>query len=50
MDFWTRVSRNIWIPGAAAGVFLLGIGAALGQFDTIWNKAVMICLECIGLG
>ena len=28
----------------------LGIGAAQGQFGVICRKAVMICLECIGIG
>ena len=36
--------------GVLTGVAFLGIGAAQGQFSVIWNKAVMICLECIGIG
>ena len=31
-------------------VLLLGLGAFQGQLDVIWRKAVMICLECIGIG
>ena len=30
-------------------VFLV-IGIVQGQFAVIWQKAVMICLECIGIG
>ncbi|MCI9096002.1 MAG: thioredoxin [Lachnospiraceae bacterium] len=32
------------------GLVLLGIGALEGQFSVIYKKAVMICLECIGIG
>ncbi len=39
-----------WLLGVAAGVLFLGIGAAWGQMAVIWRKAVMICLECIGIG
>ena len=50
MDFWKNGSPYSWILGALAGVLLLGIGALQGQFAIIWKKAVMICLECIGIG
>ena len=50
MDFWRSVKRHAWVFGLLAGVLLLGLGAALGQPDVIWKKAVMICLECIGIG
>ena len=50
MNFWRNSSRYAWAGGALAGVLFLGLGAAQGQFDVIWRKAVMICLECIGIG
>ena len=50
MGFWKRSSRYAWIPGVLAGVLLLWAGALQGQFAVIWKKAVMICLECIGIG
>ena len=50
MDFWRNNSRYAWVGGVLAGVLLLGLGAAQGQFAVIWRKAVMICLECIGIG
>ncbi len=50
MNFWRNNSRFAWAGGLLAGVLFLGIGAAQGQLSVIWKKAVMICLECIGLG
>ena len=39
-----------WLLGVLAGLVFLGIGIRDGQFLVIWKKAVMICLECIGIG
>lgn len=39
-----------WLLGVLAGLVFLGIGIWEGQFLVIWRKAVMICLECIGIG
>lgn len=39
-----------WLLGVLAGLVFLGIGIREGQFLVIWRKAVMICLECIGIG
>lgn len=50
MGFWKSCKRHAWLLGTLAGVLLLGIGAFQGQFAVIWKKAVMICLECIGIG
>lgn len=48
MDFWKN--RSAWILGVLTGAVFLGVGAAQGQLEVIWRKAVMICLECIGIG
>ena len=45
-----RVGGFGWLPGVLLGIIFLWIGAAQGQFGVIWRKAVMICLECIGIG
>jgi len=50
MGFWKGCKRHAWAFGPLAGVLFLGLGAAQGQFAVIWKKAVMICLECIGIG
>lgn len=50
MVFWNRCRQCAWVLGGAAGALLLAIGASQGQLDVIWKKAVMICLECIGIG
>lgn len=46
----SRRSKYGWLPGVLLGIVFLGIGAAQGQFGVICRKAVMICLECIGIG
>lgn len=33
-----------------AGVSMIGIGIWRGEVDTVWNKAINICLECVGIG
>lgn len=32
------------------GAAFVGIGVALGEPETVFRKAVNICMECIGLG
>ena len=39
-----------WLLGLLAGAAFFGIGAAQGELQVIWQKAVMICMECIGIG
>ena len=39
-----------WSIGVALGLIFLVIGAWNDQFAEIYRKAVMICLECIGIG
>lgn len=48
MKFWKKCSRKIWILGVALGVLFLALGNE--QLEDIYRKAVMICLECIGIG
>lgn len=50
MGFWQRSKRRAWILGVLAGILFLCVGALQGQLGVIWKKAVMICLECIGIG
>ncbi len=42
-------------PAAAWGVLVLGalltaLGVWRGEAETVLQKAVMICMECIGIG
>lgn len=39
-----------WSIGVLFGVICLVIGAFEEQFAEFYRKAVMICLECIGIG
>lgn len=50
MRFWKNNKLPGWLFGVLTGILLLGIGAAWGQFAVIWRKAIMICMECIGIG
>lgn len=50
MSFWKNRDARAWAWGVLAGVVLLAVGALQGQLAVIWQKAVMICLECIGIG
>lgn len=64
MDFWKKWNDEKvdalnevqkkrlprWCIGAAVGVCCLAIGLWNDQFADMYRKAVMICLECIGIG
>lgn len=50
MTFWQRFERYGWLAGLLAGAALLALGTWQGQLGVIWQKAVLICLECIGIG
>lgn len=50
MRFWKNDTPPLWLFGVLAGILCMVIGLAQGDFTAIWQKAVMICLECIGIG
>ncbi len=54
MGFWKKRNRDsgkyTWLWGTLVGVICIAVGAWDGQLAVIWKKAVMICLECIGIG
>lgn len=50
MRFWRICKQYAWLWGMLLGVLFLCIGGAQDQFAVIWKKAVMICMECIGIG
>ncbi len=33
-----------------ASILMIVYGISRGEIETVWNKAINICLECIGLG
>ena len=32
------------------GVVLVAVGISHGELTEIWQKAIIVCLECIGIG
>ena len=60
MTFWNRKIKKAdqgrrtlvpaWGIGLFIGILCLIAGAFENQFKDIMQKAVMICLECIGIG
>ena len=50
MGFWKNRNTRAWVWGVLAGAVFLVIGTVQGQLSVIWQKAAMICLECIGIG
>jgi len=44
--------RAAWIRAILllTAVIFLGAGVARGEHETVYKKAVNICLECIGIG
>ncbi len=49
-NLFQKIRERQWLCGVIAGVAFLAIGVVTGQLTVIWKKAVMICLECIGIG
>lgn len=49
---WNKLFQRIplWSVGLCLGILLLSIGMFYNQFTDIMQKAIMICLECIGIG
>ncbi len=47
-----KCKKRILFQGAALllSALMLAYGISRGELETVWNKAVNICLECIGLG
>ncbi len=45
-----QIPFSLWSIGFTVGIIMLVLGAWQNQFADIYRKAVMICLECIGIG
>lgn len=48
-----RRSQNPFRTGillAAVGIFMMGAGIYRGEMAVVLEKAVNICMECIGIG
>ena len=43
-------AERLWLPLALLGALLLTWGVLRGEAAVLLQKAVRICLECIGIG
>lgn len=34
----------------AAAVLMIGFGVSRGEADTVFSKAIRLCMECVGIG
>jgi len=46
----TKKSKKLWMILLPVGIVLLIMGIMQGDYRDAWAKAIMICLECIGIG
>ena len=44
------MKKKLWMVLSVAGLVLMGFGIARGEVATVLKKAILICLECIGIG
>ncbi len=42
--------RFLTVAAVAAAAAVLLAGLLLGDIGVVWQKAALICLECIGIG
>ncbi len=50
MRFLTKWKARGWIFGLLFAGICFAAAAFQGDFSVIWQKASVICLECIGIG
>lgn len=47
---WLRCFKKSGLFLAAVGVLMMGFGIYRGEMSVVLEKAINICLECIGIG
>lgn len=51
--FWTNLNDCFPLPGiglVSAGIVMMAYGISRGEMSVVFDKAVRICMECIGIG
>ena len=48
MMFMTKKQAQLLL--LAAGVLMLLFGLLRGEADTVFSKAIRLCMECVGIG
>lgn len=46
----SRVSMVLRIALFLLSIVMISAGLAAGDYYGVWAKAVMVCMECIGIG
>jgi len=44
------MKRIAWLIFAAVSLALVVVGLALGEYQSVLQKAITVCLDCIGIG
>jgi len=44
------MKRKSWLILAAVSLALITAGLALGEYTSVLQKAITVCLDCIGIG
>jgi len=44
------MKRKFWLILTAVSLALIAAGLALGEYTSVLQKAITVCLDCIGIG
>ncbi|EEU12455.1 MULTISPECIES: CD1871A family CXXC motif-containing protein [Anaerococcus] len=50
IDIEIKKKKNIQIGFLILAIGFISYGAFRGEVDTVFSKAIKLCLECVGIG
>ncbi|WP_391486449.1 CD1871A family CXXC motif-containing protein [Anaerococcus vaginalis] len=50
IDIEIKKKKNIQIGFLILSIGFISYGAFRGEVDTVFSKAIKLCLECVGIG